>query len=67
MVTQSNPRPAENDFKSSVGCPKKIKVFKGTVKKCDLCENKINVVSYSKMQNCFLNTIQAVSLDNIKP
>ena len=49
------------------GCPKKIKVFKGTAKKFDLIENKINVASDPKVQNCFFNTIQPVSLDIIKP
>ena len=30
---ESNAGPTQNDYKSSVGCPKKIKVFKGTAKK----------------------------------
>ena len=42
-------------------------MFKGTAKMCDLTENKINVASDPKVQNCFLNTIQPVSLDIIKP
>ena len=59
--------PTQNDFKSPVGCPKKIKVFKGTAKKCDLTENKVNVGIDAKVQNCFFNTIQPVSLGIIKP
>ena len=56
-----------NDCKSPVGLPKKIKVFEGTAKKCDLTENKVNVASDPKLQNCFFNNIQPVSLDIIKP
>ena len=51
---ESNPGPTQNDCKSSVGRPKKIKVFKGTAKKCDVTENKVNVASDPKVQNCFL-------------
>ena len=50
---ESYPGPTQNDFKCPVGSPKKIKVFKGTAKKCDLSENNINVGSGSKVQNCF--------------
>ena len=64
---ESNPGPTQNDCKSPVGHPKKIKVFKGTARKCDLTENKVNVASDPKVQNCFFNTIQPVSLDIIKP
>ena len=64
---ESNPWPTQNDCKSPVGLPKKIKVFKGTAKKCDLSENNVNVASGPKIQNCFFNTIQPVSLDIIKP
>ena len=64
---ESNPGPTQNDCKSSVGRPKKIKVFKGTAKKCDVTENKVDVAGDSKVQNCFFNTIQPVSLDVIKP
>ena len=60
---ESNPGPTQNDFKSPVGHTKKIKVFKGTSKKCDLSENNVHVVRDSKAQNCFFNTIQPVSLD----
>ena len=56
----SNPGPTQNDCKSSVGHPKKIKLFKGSAKKCD-------DASDPKIQNCFFNTIQPVSLDIIKP
>ena len=42
-------------------------MFKGTAKKCDLTENKVNVASDPKLQNCFFNNIQPVSLDIIKP
>ena len=42
-------------------------MFRGTAKKCDLTENKVNFVSDLKVQNCFFNTIQPVSLDIIKP
>ena len=66
MVTESNPGPSQNDCKSPVGCPKEIKAFKRTAKKCDLSENNINVASGLKAQNCFFNTIQPISLD-IKP
>ena len=51
---ESNPGPTQNDCKSPVGHPKKIKVFKGTAEKCDLTENKVNVASDPKVQNCFL-------------
>ena len=64
---ESNPEPAQNDCKYPVGCPKKIKVFEGTAEKCDLIESKVNVASDPKVQNCFFNTIQPVSLDIIKP
>ena len=64
---ESNLGPTQNDCKSPVGRPKKIKVFEGTAKKCDLTENKVNVASDPKVQNCFFNTIQPVSLDIIKP
>ena len=42
-------------------------MFKGTAKKCDLSENNVNVASGPKVQNCFFNTIQQVSLDIITP
>ena len=64
---ESNPGPTQNDCKYPVGHPKKIKVFKGTAKKFDLTEIKVNVASDLKVQNCFVNTIQPVSLDIIKP
>ena len=64
---ESNPVPSQNDCKSPVGCPKKIKVFKGTGKKCDLSENNVNVASGPKVQKIFFNAIQPVSLDFIKP
>ena len=64
---ESNAWPTKNDCKSPVGWPKKIKVFKVTTKKCDLSENNINVASDPKVQNCFFNTIQPVSLEIIKP
>ena len=63
----SNPGPTQNDCKSPVGHPKKIKAFKGTAKKCDLSENNVNVANVPTVQNCFFNTIQPVSLDIIKP
>ena len=62
---ESNPGPTQNDCKSPVGHPKKIKEFKGTAKKCDLTENKVNVANDPEVQNCFFNTIQPVSLDII--
>ena len=40
---KSNPGPTQNDYKSPVGQPKKIKVFKGIAKKCDLSENNVNL------------------------
>ena len=46
---ESNPGPTQNDCKSSVERPKKIKVFKGTVKKCDLSENNVHVASGPKL------------------
>ena len=64
---ESNPGPTQNDCKSPVGRPKEIKVFKGTARKCDLTENKVNVASDPKAQNRFFNTIQPVSVDIIKP
>ena len=45
--------PTQNDCKSPVWHPKKIKMFKGTAKKSDLTENKFNVASDPKAQNCF--------------
>ena len=45
----------------------KIKVFKGTAKKRVLSENNINVASDPKVQNCYFNTVQPVSLDIMKP
>ena len=50
---ESNLGPTQNDCKSPVGHPKKIKVFKGTAKKCDVTENKVNVASDPNVQNCF--------------
>ena len=38
---ESNPGPSQNHCKSPVGCPKKIKAFKGTAKECDLSENNV--------------------------
>ena len=63
---ESNPAPSQNDCESPVGRPKKIEVFKGTAKKCDLSENKVNVANVPKVQTCFFNTIQPVCLDIIK-
>ena len=42
-------------------------MFKGTEKKCDLSENNVNVASDLRVQNCFFDTIQPVSVDIIKP
>ena len=42
-------------------------MFKGTAKNLDLAENNVNVASNPKIQNCFFNTIQPVSLGIIKP
>ena len=64
---ESNPGPTQNDCKSPVGRSKKICVIKGTAKKCDISENNVNVTIIPKVQNCFFNTIQPVSLDIIKP
>ena len=47
--------------------PPQRKVFKGIAKKCDLSENNVSVASDPNIQNCFLNTVQSVSLDIIKP
>ena len=64
---ESNPEPTQNNCKSPLGRPKKIKVFKGTGKKCDLNENNVILASGPKVQNYFFNTIQLVGLNNIKP
>ena len=64
---ESNPGPTQNDCKSPVWRPKKIKGFKVTAKKCDLTESKVNVANDPKVQNCFFNTIQPVNLDIVKP
>ena len=64
---ESNPGPIQNDCKSAVGHPKKVKVFKGTAKKSDFGKNNVNIASDSKVQKGFLNTIESVSLDIIKP
>ena len=50
-----------------LGAQRKLKCLKEQPKKCNLTENKVNVASDSKVQNCFFNTIQPVSLDIIKP
>ena len=42
-------------------------MFKGTAKKGDVTENKVNVASDPKVQNYFFNAIQPVNLDIIKP
>ena len=62
---QSNPGHTQNDCKSSVRRPVKIKMLKGT-KKCDLSENNVDVASDPRLQNCFSNTIHLVTLDIIK-
>ena len=41
-------------------------MFKGTVKKCQLNENNVNVAIDPKVQNYFFNTVGPVSLDIIK-
>ena len=64
---ESNPGPSQNHCKSPVGCPKKIKAFKGTAKECDLTENNVNIAGGPKVQTCFFNSVQPVSLDIIKP
>ena len=53
MVTESNPGPTQSDCKSPVGYLKKTKVFKGTVKKCDLSENNVNIAIGPKLQKLF--------------
>ena len=63
---ESNPGPTQDNCKSPVGYPKKIKVFKQTAKKCDLNETNLNVANGSMVQNYLFNTIQPVSLDIIK-
>ena len=50
---ESNPGPAQNNCKSPVGHPKKIKVFQGTAKKCNLSENNVNIASGPKVKNSF--------------
>ena len=65
---ESNPGPTQNNCKSPRGRPKKIGVFKGTAKTFDLSGNiNFNVASYPKVHNVFFNTIQPLSLNNIKP
>ena len=65
---ESNLGRTQNDCKSPHGHPKKIKVFKGTPTKFNPSENSnVNVASYPKVQNVFFNTIQPLSLNNIKP
>ena len=64
---QSNPGPTQNNCKSPVRHPKKNKLFNGTAKKCDLSENNVDVGSGPKVQICFFNTIQPVSLNIINP
>ena len=48
---ESNPGSTQNDCKSPVAHPEKIKMFKGTPKKCDHSENNVNVASGPKVQN----------------
>ena len=62
---ESNPGPTQNNCKSPVGHPKKIKMFKGTAKKCDLSKNNFNVAVDPKVQNCFVNIVRPVILDII--
>ena len=66
---ESNPGPTQNGCKSPRGREiKKIKVFKGTPKTFDLSKSSnVNVARSPKVQNVFLNTIQPLSLNNIKP
>ena len=40
---ESNPGPSQNYYRSPFGCPKKIKVFRGTPKKIDLVSNNVKV------------------------
>ena len=42
-------------------------MFKEITKMCDLSENNVNVARDPKAQNCFLNTILAVTLEITKP
>ena len=64
---ESNRGPTQNDCKSPHGRPKKIKVFKGTPKTFDLSKSSnVNVARSPKIQNVFLNTIEPLSLNNIK-
>ena len=49
-----------------LGVQKKLKCLKEP-QKSGFTENKVNVASDPKVQNCFSNTIQPVSLDIIKP
>ena len=53
MVTESNPGPTQSDCESPVGYLKKTKVFKGTVKKCDLSENNVNIAIGPKLKKLF--------------
>ena len=47
---ESNPEPTQNESKSPVGCPKKIKVFKGSAKTCHLSENSANVANVGYLE-----------------
>ena len=65
---ESNAGPTQNDYRSPCGRPKKMKVFKGTPKKFYRSESSnVNVASSQKVQNIFVNAIQPLSLNNIKP
>ena len=47
---------------------KKKKVFKGAPKKCDFIESiNFNIASDPKIKNSFLNKIQPISFNIIKP
>ena len=50
---ESNPGPTQNDCKSPVGRPDKIKVFKGTAKKCDLSENMLMLLVVTRYKIVF--------------
>ena len=64
---ESNPGPTQNDCKSLHGRPEKIKVFKGTPKTFEFSKSSnVYVARSPKVQNVFLNTIQPLSLYNIK-
>ena len=64
---EPNPGPSQNEYKSPVGCPKKMKAFKGTVKKLILVKTMLILLVVQRCKTVLFNTIQPASLDIMNP